>query len=585
MEYLYDKYYENIDHEHLILKHQLNPDEIREIEDTYFDEFVKELEKTKGKDYALRALRIKNSDTVPKVGSGKGIKDIKLLTKFVSPKILPSSLHDSAIVASRRIPSSPLSRMPLPFFKTPVKVNIPKETRKMNIAFNDPVKGFEMRKEQKHGQTIAKSSVIIPMYSLYGDQQRDDKNKEPALTGKSKAYILPGMPSNIPKGNDRILKHLIGSAIKDGKSGDETNKVQKLTEYAINIPPEPEIDLVEPSELEKPKEYDEPGIEPVMMGKAVYSEAPKEPMPEPLIRYSAEPQVAVPDYTIEKAVYSEAPKEPMPEPLIRYSAEPHAAVPKSEEPLIKHAPISPVIDKPRANIYDTQSSKTVSESNDGISTSVSRGGIPVIDDVDTDDDSRNVIERVLKNITESDSDKKLRVAIMFNMIFGIYKKWIFSFSPEGSWMLPYLSLLDKLYGDFSAECEDKMKAILTSYMNAVPMQVALPLLRSDQKSDSSDANIFIKYLIFIKTNGQKFTILDENNVINFIQMYDKNALDVRDLIDKIDKKCNTDICDRERRVRIWKEIVSLSGKDFDMHGYSTDELYQVRNRLRASLIH
>ncbi len=139
-------------------------------------------------------------------------------------------------------------------------------------------------------------------------------------------------------------------------------------------------------------------------------------------------------------------------------------------------------------------------------------------------------EEIIETSSPNESDRKFRIALMFNMIFTIYDKLLFpgkiNQAPER-----YVKLLRDMYGKFDPETERRMNTII---------------------------------------NG--CNIIDEKNIPheNVLIEYEKNGASLSQ---------REGSCEREIRHNLWKEIVELRGKDFDPHGYTTAEMMSIRDSL------
>jgi len=156
----------------------------------------------------------------------------------------------------------------------------------------------------------------------------------------------------------------------------------------------------------------------------------------------------------------------------------------------------------------------------------------------------------------SESDRKFRIALMFNMIFAIYDKWLF---PGKINQAParYIKLLSDMHGKFDAKTERNMNTIINGYINAV---------KTGNIIDENDA--LASYDNFVGLVGEEYHLRPING--NIWVEYEDNGK-------KLTLKNGA--CEKEIRHNLWKEIVELRGKDFDPHGYTTDEMISIRDSL------
>ncbi len=177
---------------------------------------------------------------------------------------------------------------------------------------------------------------------------------------------------------------------------------------------------------------------------------------------------------------------------------------------------------------------------------------------------------MLKNISLSDLDIKIRIAVMFNMIFSIYDKWLF---PAGiknvpDWGQRYMQILSSMYGKFDQITAETMQKIIRGYISSV-------LKENGVSEIKFSPNVLLDYVNMLGLVGNEYAIIDYGSLLNYLSIYEGHSVHLRSFRPE---------CLKQKRLQLWKEIVELQGKDFDMHGYSVNELEEIKNSLLISPI-
>jgi hypothetical protein len=161
-------------------------------------------------------------------------------------------------------------------------------------------------------------------------------------------------------------------------------------------------------------------------------------------------------------------------------------------------------------------------------------------------------------------------------------------------LFKYLDALLHFHGKFDKKTEKRLESIFNEFMTAEANgRFHLSEYNGAQNSDNAgNVNIFARYLDFSKKMigvGGYAPIISESDIINFAEVYDNRGKYLRRIIDSMATRVpsdiisesasyQTNICDREKRNALWKEITSLKGKDFDAAGYTIPELIEIRNK-------